>query len=788
MSLLKLISSSKISCIDLIVATDKQPIVLCTGQESNILNYNSLIWQALISLLYENEKSIKKEEKNKNFCNLKDAINLTIKLKTHYGAKKYMCFVLTDGCFDKDKKEDLRNIISYCEELQMNIYGIGLGLYPVGIKEIFSKCLWSPDLKYFFSGLESIIKNENNFPSDFIWKLGDDDAANILNELTETIENISEKRYNLCKNKNLYKYLEEYTVHIESFNETMNIDQFYDKSLAIKPIDSNNNSMFKKGFFGNLKILICCFWGKSIAGKNERDEIDPKYLKERFNNNKNCLADVIGYYGIKNNNINVISNYEEAIKEMSSGKYYATWIICGYGKGNLPNGGNSNLVGQFITCSIRYWKRGGALVWWCDNEPLVYELNLFLEESKTEFPGENMNSFQFGGNHLGTTVMVAGDIQKNPIQRFNNQRYFKLGNIGESQKKAKFLVPSLGHSLLKIAIGTTVSFAQNKNNRESIKSLEDLKPYIPFAYDEKGCISILFYISPLNSKRGNIVIDGGFSKLFTELDTEGTSKYIQNIIGFTSSYHKRFDLFGENWMDKFSLESFDPEINYKEKWEGFIYKSFTKEYNIVYMIDGIGSMQNWIEAAGDRCLKISEDLKNQFPDLDFRFGGIFYRDPIDKPTDIHEIFDLTNDYEDLKNKFSNVKADGGGDDPEDWVGAYSSALNLNWRDGTKLIIHIADAAAHTKEFCGEINHEEEAGKLQKILKSVADKNIKIFSFAINQSAKSSFQVCESYYSKYKGFFKTFSFDNIKSDTISDQFEEISLAAAVCAAPKDIDYE
>lgn len=530
MSLLKLISSSMISCIDLIVATDKQPIVLCTRQESNILNYNSLIWQALISLLYENEKSIKKEEKNKNFCNLKDAINLTIKLKTHYGAKKYMCFVLTDGCFDKDKKEDLRNIISYCEELQMNIYGIGLGLYPVGIKEIFSKCLWSPDLKYFFSGLESIIKNENNFPSDFIWKLGDDDAANILNELTKTIENISEKRYNLCKNKNLYKYLEEYTVHIESFNETMNIDQFYDKSLAIKPIDSKNNSMFKKGFFGNLKILICCFWGKSIAGKNERDEIDPKYLKERFNNNKNCLADVIGYYGIKNNNINVISNYEEAIKEMSSGKYYATWIICGDGKGNLPNGGNSNLVGQFITCSIRYWKRGGALVWWFDNEPLVYELNLFLEESKTEFPGENMNSFQFGGNHLGTTVMVAGDIQKNPIQRFNNQRYFKLGNIGESQKKAKFLVPSLGHTLLKIAIGTTVSFSQNKNNREPIKSLEDLKPYIPFAYDEEGCISILFYISPLNSKRGNIVIDGGFSKLFTELDTEGTSKYILHII------------------------------------------------------------------------------------------------------------------------------------------------------------------------------------------------------------------------------------------------------------------
>ena len=239
-------------------------------------------------------------------------------------------------------------------------------------------------------------------------------------------------------------------------------------------------------------------------------------------------------------------------------------------------------------------------------------------------------------------------------------------------------------------------------------------------------------------------------------------------------------------MENFSLPSFEQEIDYNEKLDGFISKNvITKEFDIVFMIDATGSMGNWIKAAGDKCLKVSEDLRAQFPNLNFYFGGIFYRDPIDSKEDEHEIFDLTDDFLTLKNNFSKIIAKGGGDSPEDWVGAYSKVLNFNWRDGTKLIIHIADSAAHTKEFCGEENHEEENGKLPKILESVAGKDIKIFSFAIQLKAKTSFEVCENYYKKYNGFYKIWSFDNVKSNTITEQFEEIALAAAVCAAPKDI---
>ena len=51
----------------------------------------------------------------------------------------------------------------------------------------------------------------------------------------------------------------------------------------------------------------------------------------------------------------------------------------------------------------------GALVFWCDNEPLNYQANLFLET--VEFPGgKNVNHIKFEGNHKGEQIMIPGNI------------------------------------------------------------------------------------------------------------------------------------------------------------------------------------------------------------------------------------------------------------------------------------------------------------------------------------------------------------------------------------------
>ena len=780
-ALLSVIFSSKIPYFDLIIATNEKPLVLCSGQDSKILNEQSFIWSSIISQLYK-EKTY---DSNNITCNLYDAIYLALQIKIQQTSKKYFCFILTDGIFNENYKKELKNLCSFCEYSQINLYGIGLGLFPEGLPEIFSKCMWAPDIQYFNQALSSMLKNEKIFSSDFNLKFENDKRRNTLNnDMITYIKEISKNYMNYCSNIKLYRFLEGRKFYKEALREVMNIDPLYKDFSLVNPETSEANSMFNEGFFKNFQILICCFWGKSIASNLERDEIDSKYLKERYNPNKPCLADVISYYGIKKNDIKVVVDYEQGIKEMKTGKYYSTWIICGNGRGILPNGGNANLVGQFINCTIRYWKRGGSLVWWCDNEPLCYEFNLFMSNAISKFPGKKNNCFKFGGNNQGATLMVAGDINKNPIQRFNNQRYFQLGELGNPSKEDKYSVPALGHSLSKIAIGTTVSFAMKIEDNTPLKNKEDVSPFIPFAYDDEGCITILFYISPLNSDAGNIVVDGGFSKLFTELDTEGTGKYIQNIVGFTSLYHKHLERDGENWMENFSLPSFEQDIDYTEKFDGFVKKIITKEYDIIYMVDATGSMNNWIDAASDRCLNISEELKFKFPYLDFYFGGIFYRDPIDCEDDIHEVFDLTNNMDELKNNFKNIRATGGGDEPEDWVGAYEKAINsINWKEGTKLIIHIADSPAHTQEYCGTINHEKESGKLQAILNECSEKGIKIIALSINENAKKSFDVCESYYNSYGGFFKVFNFDEAKSSTISENFKDFVLEAAECAAPK-----
>ena len=70
----------------------------------------------------------------------------------------------------------------------------------------------------------------------------------------------------------------------------------------------------------------------------------------------------------------------------------------------------------------------------------------------------------------------------------------------------------------------------------------------------------------------------------------------------------------------------------------------------------------------------------------------------------------------LQKSIGEINAYGGGDEPEDWVGAYKLATEaIAFRNGTRLIIHIADAPAHGNIFCGYDNHNDEETKLPPII-------------------------------------------------------------------------
>jgi hypothetical protein len=211
---------------------------------------------------------------------------------------------------------------------------------------------------------------------------------------------------------------------------------------------------------------------------------------------------------------------------------------------------------------------------------------------------------------------------------------------------------------------------------------------------------------------------------------EITNPIILNLITLTNHSHTIFD---------FSLSFISMTSSQK------------KVMDVLFLIDATGSMSATIQAAHDKATEMAINLRVKNPDVDFMFGSVCYRDPIDSPTDVHQMQDLDGNIDSLVSFFSSVQATGGGDGPEDWVGAYKLALDsVTWRDGAKTIIHIADAPAHGNAYCGSVNHEEESPKLQPLIEAVAKRGILISGMDLNYGASASFNVCKDIYDRAGG--------------------------------------
>ena len=232
---------------------------------------------------------------------------------------------------------------------------------------------------------------------------------------------------------------------------------------------------------------------------------------------KECIKEVLDYYLTE---IVIKEDFKEYIQELQTGKYYAYWIICGDGEGKLQNGGNANLVGQYIDALKIFWVNGGSLIFWNDNEPFTYEYNLFLESA--EFPGEvSKTKVRFGGEHEGKKLMKTGDISTGIIGESEFGKFIKNKIFNDG----KYQMFSLAYNLVKISEGTTVSFVQEPDN---------IAPFNIFGYEHQGGTNILFYTPPFKYNHGYLILEGGFTKLFNELGTDGTKRYTLDIAAFTT--------------------------------------------------------------------------------------------------------------------------------------------------------------------------------------------------------------------------------------------------------------
>ena len=113
------------------------------------------------------------------------------------------------------------------------------------------------------------------------------------------------------------------------------------------------------------------------------------------------------------------------------------------------------------------------------------------------------------------------------------------------------------------------------------------------------------------------------------------------------------------------------------------------------------------------------------------------------------------------------------------MGAYKLANEkISWRDGRKLIIHLADAGAHGKLFTLSDKYPEEEAKLIHELEKCAEKKINIFGFVIDEEAARSFNECAKIYRNKGGFFEVTDFmpPEMKNNMMNNIYPPMGMGA------------
>ena len=272
--------------------------------------------------------------------------------------------------------------------------------------------------------------------------------------------------------------------------------------LDPKNPEGPNSEIYKPNILLGQKILLVMVYYEETCN-----------IERIFDNDDNkTVKEAVSHFGIE---ITAVKKYEDAIKELTrneNGKcpYYACWLI--------NNNEITEKTKQFLELLIKFWKNGGAVVLFSDNEPFIKETNLFLSMIHVDFIMD--------GNYIGLKDIFGDEtgLLKKPGYFNRKKNIYKYKNIQRQ---------TLSHNLYKLYEGVTISSITKNNKRKMDVQLNDIKPFIPFARDSEGGITILLKLANENGE-GDLILDGGFTKLFINMKEDGTFRYIQNIAGFTA--------------------------------------------------------------------------------------------------------------------------------------------------------------------------------------------------------------------------------------------------------------
>ncbi len=208
----------------------------------------------------------------------------------------------------------------------------------------------------------------------------------------------------------------------------------------------------------------------------------------------------------------------------------------------------------------------------------------------------------------------------------------------------------------------------------------------------------------------------------------------------------------ENYDKNYGLLKEDFKL--LEEYESTIFKN--TNLDIMFIMDLTGSMGIWLNEAKKSVKNIIEEIIDNNPGAKIRMSFIGYRDFLDvNEKRQYDNQEFTENIDEFNNFLSKLDCSGGGDEPEDIVGALRQALNMNWVSKAKYAILVCDAPCHGKQYHNisydKFSDGDPEGKLEDVMKVFCDKGITFYCIEINHTTKKMFNIMKDIYNDENKF-------------------------------------
>ena len=221
-----------------------------------------------------------------------------------------------------------------------------------------------------------------------------------------------------------------------------------------------------------------------------------------------------------------------------------------------------------------------------------------------------------------------------------------------------------------------------------------------------------------------------------------------------TAFQKSFIESQKEEFDK-NFKTLREDFKLLEEYEKKIFKD--TNLDLMFIMDLTGSMGIWLDEAKKSIKDIIEEITENNPGSKIRLSFVGYRDfnMIDENR-VYSSKEFTENIQEITDFISTLGCYGGGDIPEDIVGAFKHALNMKWESEARYAILVCDAPCHGKKY-HNISYDRfpdgdpEGTTLESIIEQFRQKDITFYCLEVDSSTEKMFNIMQNIYNDNKKF-------------------------------------